>query len=51
MSVRLSYLSQPPNCTFFVVAVASVFPERQKEKTQKQKEIQKSHNAVKDTDD
>ena len=39
MSIRLSYLSLPHNCTFFVAAVASVFPERQKEKTRKDRKV------------
>lgn len=33
-----TYLSLPPNCTFFVAAVASVFPERQKGGENKQTE-------------
>lgn len=52
------YLSLPPNCTFFVAAVASVFQVRQNgrkheenKKKHKIKRKDKNHHTLKDTDD
>lgn len=47
--VQLAYLSLPPNCTFFVAAVASVYPgktEKKNKKKHKRKKKKKSHTML-----